>query len=81
MDFLSILYAPMRKLVAKAKCEAAKLRVTAAVVDLAGQTRIAFYRVQADEEMLEMFQQIVLRNAGCLRIYPTGCRSRQYPRT
>ncbi len=60
MDFLSMLYAPMRKSVAKSQFEAATLRMTAAVVDLAGETRMAFYRVQADEQMLEMFQQIVL---------------------
>ena len=60
MDFLSFLYAPMRKSVAKAEFDAAKLRVTAAVMDLAAQTRMVFYRAQADEQMLEMFQQVVL---------------------
>ncbi len=60
MDFLSIFYAPMRKSVAQAEFEAAKLRVTAAVIDLAGQTRKTFYRVQADGQMLDMFQQVVL---------------------
>ena len=60
MDFLSILYAPMRKSVAKSEFESAKLRVTAAVMDLAGETRMAFYRVQADKQMIEMFQQVVL---------------------
>ena len=60
MDFLSMLYAPMRKSVAKAEFEVAKLRVMAAVMDLAGQTRMVFYHVQADEQMLEMFQQVVL---------------------
>ena len=60
MDFLSFLYGSMRKAVAKAEFETAKLRVTAAVMDLAGQTRTAFYRVQADEQMLEMFRQIAL---------------------
>ena len=60
MDFLSLLYGAMRKSVAESEIETAKLRVTAAVMDLAGQTRMAFYRVQADEQMLEMFRQIVL---------------------
>ena len=60
MDFLSILYRPMRKSVAKSEFETAKLRVTAAVMDLAGETGTAFYRVQADGQMLEMFQQVVL---------------------
>ncbi|MCZ6677059.1 MAG: TolC family protein, partial [Candidatus Poribacteria bacterium] len=60
IDFLSIFYAPMRKSVAEAEFEAAKLRVTAAVMDLSLQTRMAFYRVQADGQMLEMFEQVVL---------------------
>lgn len=60
MDFLSFLYGSMRKSAAKSEFETAKLRVTAAVMDLSGQTRTAFYRVQADKQMLEMFRQIVL---------------------
>ena len=60
MDFLSVLYGPMRKSVAESEFETAKLRVTAAVMDLAGQTRRAFYRVQSEQQMLEMFQQVVL---------------------
>ena len=60
MDFLSLLYGSMQKAVAESEFETAKLRVTAAVMDLAGQTRTAFYRAQADKQMLEMFRQIVL---------------------
>ena len=60
MDFLSLLYGPMRKSAAKSELETAKLRVMAAVMDLAGQTRIAFYRVQAEKQVLEMFHQVVL---------------------
>ena len=60
MDFLSFLYGSMRKSVTKSAFDAAKLRVTAAVMDLAGQTRMTFYRAQADKQMLEMFRQIVL---------------------
>ena len=60
MDFLSFLYGSMRKSAAESEFETAKLRVTAAVMDLAGQTRMAFYRVQADNQMLEMFSQILL---------------------
>ena len=60
MDFLSILYAPMRKSVAKSQFEEAKLRVTAAVMDLGLQAREAFYRASADQQALEMFQQVVL---------------------
>jgi cobalt-zinc-cadmium efflux system outer membrane protein len=60
MDFLSMLYASIRKSAAASEFEGAKLRVTAAVMDLAGQTRMTFYRVQAEKQTLEMFRQIVL---------------------
>ena len=60
MDFLSLLYGAMRQSVAKSEFEGAKLRVTVAVMDLVGQTRMAFYRVQADKQMLELSRQIVL---------------------
>ena len=60
MDFLSVLYGSMRKSAAKSEFETAKLRVTAAVMDLAGQTRRVFYRVQSEQQMLEMLQQVVL---------------------
>ncbi|MBI1924449.1 TolC family protein, partial [Candidatus Poribacteria bacterium] len=45
---------------ATAAFEAAKIRVTAAVMDAAYGTRGAFYRFQADQQMLEMFQQVAL---------------------
>ena len=58
MDFLSILHARMRTSVAEAEFEVAKLRVTGAVMDLAAQTRLAYYRAQAAAQMLEMMRQI-----------------------
>ncbi len=60
MDFLSFLYGSMRRSIAKSEFETAKLRVTAAVMDLAGQTRMAFYRIQAEKQMLGMLRQVVL---------------------
>ena len=60
IDFLSVLYASMRKSAAESEFEATKLRVMAAVMDLAGQTRMVFYRVQAETQTLEMFRQVVL---------------------
>ena len=60
MDFLSFLFGSMKKSAAESEFETAKLRVTAAVMDLASQTRRAFYRVQSEQQMLEMFQQVVL---------------------
>ena len=59
MDFLSLLFGSMRKTAAKSDFETAQLRVTAAVMDLAGQTRRTFYRFQSEQQMLEMYQQIV----------------------
>ena len=59
MDFLSLLFGSMRKSAAKSDFETAQLRVTAAVMDLAGQTRRTFYRVQSEQQMLEMYQQVV----------------------
>lgn len=60
MDFLLVLHASMQKSAAESEFEAAKLRVMAAVMDLAGQTRLAFYRVQAETQTLEMLRQVVL---------------------
>ena len=60
MDFLSILHARMPTSVAEAEYEVAKLRVTAAIMDLAAQTRLAYYRAQAVEQMLEMLRQIAV---------------------
>jgi cobalt-zinc-cadmium efflux system outer membrane protein len=53
-DFLDVLLIPMRKKVARARLEGTKLRVTAAVIDLASEVRIAFVRAQAAEQALAM---------------------------
>lgn len=53
-DFLDVLMIPLRKRVAETAFEAAKLRVTGAVLDLAGRTRTAFYAHQAAEQVLEL---------------------------
>lgn len=79
MDFIDFLYTPLRKRVAAARFEEAKLRVTAEVLDYVWQTQTAFYRQQANEQMLEMRRQVAastsasftlaqrLRDAGNLR--------------
>src|SRR5690606_37239486 len=46
-DFLHIFQVPLRRRIAEDALEAAKLRVTGAVVDLAGEVREAFYTQQA----------------------------------
>jgi len=58
-DFLSILYQPLRRSVAEAEFEAAKFKVAGAVLDMAGQTRAAFYRAQAQEQTVEFLRQVV----------------------
>ena len=59
IGFLDALYVPLRKRVAAALFEEAKLRVTGAVLDFAAQVRTAFYVHQANEQMLELRQTIV----------------------
>jgi outer membrane protein, heavy metal efflux system len=59
ISFLDALYVPLRKRVAGARFEEAKLRVTGGVLDLAAQVRSAFYEHQANEQMLELRQTIV----------------------
>ena len=58
-DFIDILYIPLRKSVAEAAFEAAKLRVAGAAIDLAGQVRAAFYAAQASKQLLEMRMNVV----------------------
>ncbi|HSL51800.1 MAG TPA: TolC family protein [Candidatus Deferrimicrobiaceae bacterium] len=59
VSFLDALYVPLRKRVAAARFEDAKLRVTGVVVDLAAQVRRAFYEHQANEQMRELRQTVV----------------------
>ncbi len=58
-SFLSIIYRPLRRRIATAEHEAAKLRVTGAVLDLDAKVRAAYYRVQADHQLGEMLRQVV----------------------
>ena len=68
MSFLDIFYIPLRKRVAVARFEDAKLRVTGAVLDFAATVRAAFYRHQANEQMLELLQTIVQALAVSLEV-------------
>lgn len=58
-NFLSVLQIPLRKRLANTVFESAKNRVAGAVIDLAGQTRQAFYDMQAVSQELEMRKTIV----------------------
>src|SRR5262245_34624220 len=68
LDFLDIFYLPLRKRVAAARFEEAKLQVTGAVLDFAATVQAAFYRHQADEQMLELLQTIVQALALSLEV-------------
>jgi cobalt-zinc-cadmium efflux system outer membrane protein len=59
MDFLDIFYIPLRKRVAAARFEEAKLRITGAVLDFSARVRTAFFLHQANEQMLGLRQTIV----------------------
>jgi cobalt-zinc-cadmium efflux system outer membrane protein len=59
MNFLDVLYVPLRRRVAAARFEEAKSRVTGVVLDFAARVRTAFYSHLANEQMLELRQAIV----------------------
>lgn len=58
VGLLDALYVPLRKRVAAAAFEEARLRVTGAVLDFAAEVRAAFYDHQANEQLLEMRRTI-----------------------
>ena len=59
VSLLDALYVPLRKRVATAQFEEAKLRVTGAVLDFTAQVRRAYYVHQANEQMVELRRTIV----------------------
>jgi len=65
-DFVDVLLLPLRKKVAAATFEASRQRVISAVIDLAGETRCAFYSLQGAQQMLEMRQSIRAAAAAAL---------------
>lgn len=58
-DFLNVFAIPLRKRAAAAEFEAAKTRVTANVLEIAGQTWLAFYDFQAAQQALDMWKTTV----------------------
>jgi cobalt-zinc-cadmium efflux system outer membrane protein len=58
-DFIDIFYIPLRKRLAAAEFEAAKVRVAGQVMELAGEVRAAFYTLQASQQTLEMRRQVL----------------------
>ena len=57
-DFLDLLILPLRKKVASAQFEQAKLSVGNTVLNLSAEVRSAYYTLQADEQILEMRQTV-----------------------
>jgi cobalt-zinc-cadmium efflux system outer membrane protein len=57
-DFVDLLFVGLRKSQASWEFEAAKARVTAAVLDKAAETRVAFFELQAAEQLLEMRKSV-----------------------
>lgn len=67
-EFLDVFFIPLRKSIAEADFEAAKLRVAGEVMDLAAHTRVAFYGATAAEQTLEMRKQVALATAASLEV-------------
>jgi cobalt-zinc-cadmium efflux system outer membrane protein len=63
-DFVSLLSMPLRRGRAEAAFEAAKHRVTAAVVDMVAEVRVAFYEYQAAVQAREMRRTVMEATAA-----------------
>lgn len=59
-EFIELLTRPLRKRVAAAAFGAAKLRVSAAVLDLAAEVRAGFFELQGTEQMADMRRQVLV---------------------
>src|SRR5262249_835243 len=57
-DVIDLLYVPLRKRVAAARLEEAKLRVAGEVLDFSWRAQTAFYQTQADEQMLDLRRKV-----------------------
>jgi cobalt-zinc-cadmium efflux system outer membrane protein len=57
-DFIRMLEVPLRKHVAAAQFEAAKLEVAQAVIDLVANVKAAYYALQGAEQMFELRQTV-----------------------
>jgi cobalt-zinc-cadmium efflux system outer membrane protein len=66
IDFLSIIMIPLKKRVAKEQLESAALRVADATLELVLQVKTAFYSLQASQQLLRRFKEIVDTNAASL---------------
>jgi len=75
-DFLDVFFIPMRQQVAAMEMKAAEVRVTSAVLDVAGAARLAFLAVQAGEQMFALRKQVVeageLAHEFAVRLHKAG---------
>jgi outer membrane protein, heavy metal efflux system len=75
-EFIDILLLPLRKRIAAAQFEAAKLRVGQEILNLAGEVRAAFYEHQGDQQLVDLRKTVAEateRSAEtALRIHEAG---------
>src|SRR6266851_3393934 len=75
-EFIDILLLPLRKRIAAAQFEAAKLRVGHEILNLAGEVRAAFYEHQGDQQLVDLRTTVAVateRSAeSALRMHEAG---------
>ncbi len=57
-EFIDLLFLPLRKRVAAAQLEAAKLRVSAEIIKAAAEVRVAFYENQGNLQIADLAQSV-----------------------
>ena len=62
-DFLDVLWIPLKRRVAAAALESAKLRAAEAAVSLAGEVREGYIQLQASQQLLALRRQVVAANS------------------
>ena len=63
-DFLDVFFIGLRKDLAAAQLEAVKANVTAAVLGMAGDVKVAFYDLQAAQQTVELREQVMKATAA-----------------
>lgn len=63
-QFLDLVLMPLRRRVAESEFENAKLALTGEVIDLATRVRLAFYRFQAQQQLVGLFEQAETASAA-----------------
>jgi outer membrane protein, heavy metal efflux system len=66
IDFLNILMIPLKRRVARQQLEAAALRVADETLKLIAEVKVAFYQLQASQELLTQFQRGAATNGAAL---------------